>query len=90
MGTGETEEDVSHLFEQRTALLIGEDGVLEVRLLLVVYNLLDVGTLLPDSRFDGWQVVALLNLAEVRSTEWKTALCLKRILTVTARSLCER
>ena len=45
-----------HLFEQRTALLIGEDGVLEVRLLLVVYNLLDVGTLLPDSRFDGWVV----------------------------------
>ena len=63
MGTGETEEDVSHLFEQRTALLIGEDGVLEVRLLLVVYNLLDVGTLLPDSRFDDWQVIALLNLA---------------------------
>lgn len=75
MGTGKTEEDVSHLFEQRTALLIGEDGVLEVRLLLVVYNLLDVGTLLFDSRFDGWQVVALLNLAEVRSTEWKTVLC---------------
>lgn len=62
MGTGETEEDVSHLFEQRTALLIGEDGVLEVRLLLVVYYLLYVGTLLPDSRFDGWQVVALLIL----------------------------
>ena len=75
MGAGETEEDVSHLFEQRTALLIGKDGVLEVRLLLVVYNLLDVGTLFPDSRFDGWQVIALLNLAEVRSTEWKTALC---------------
>ncbi len=45
VGTGETEEDVSHLFEQRTALLIGEDGVWEVRLLLVVYNLLDVGML---------------------------------------------
>ena len=75
MGTGETKEDVGHLFEQRTALLIGEDGVLEVRLFLVVYNLLYVGTLLFDSRFNGWQVVALLNLAEVRSTEWKTALC---------------
>ena len=75
MGTGETKEDVSYLFEQRTALLIGEDGVLEVRLLLVVYYLLDVGTLFLDSRFDGWQVVAFLNLAEVRSTEWKTALC---------------
>ena len=60
MGTGETKEDVSYLFEQCTALLIGEDAVLEVRLLLVVYNLLDVGTLLFDSRFDGWQVIALL------------------------------
>lgn len=81
MGTGESVEDACHSVEQHATLFEGEDGVLEGRLLLVVDNLLDVGTLLLDSSFDSRKIVTLLNLTEIRSFERKVALLQERILT---------
>ena len=90
MGTGESVEDACHSVEQHATLFEGEDGVLEGRLLLVVDNLLDVGTLLLDSSFDSRKIVTLLNLTEIRSSERKVALLQERILTTAARILGER
>lgn len=73
MGTGESEEHAAHSVEEHTALLISEDGVLEVRFLLVVDDLLNVLTLVLDGSLDGRQVITLLNLAEVWRTKWQGA-----------------
>ena len=90
MGTGKTEEYVGNTIQQHTAVLISEDGVLEGRLLLVAYNLLDVGTLILDGCFESRKIITLLNLAEIWSSEWETALLQEWILTTAARILGER
>lgn len=81
MGTGKTEEYVGNTIQQHTAVFISEDGVLEGRLLLLAYNLLDVGTLILDGCFESRKIITLLNLAEIWSSEWETALLQERILT---------
>ena len=90
MCTGKTEEYIGNTIQQHTAVLVSEDGVLEGWLLLVADNLLDIGTLFLDASFEGWEVVALLNLAEIWSAERKTALYQERVLTVAACILGKR
>ena len=90
MGTGKTEEYIGNTLQQHSAVLVGEDGVLESRFLLVADDFLDVGTLVLDGSFDGRKVVTLLNLAGIRSSERKAALLQERILTTAARILGER
>ena len=90
MCAGKTEEYIGNTIQQHTAVLISEDGVLEGRLLLVADDLLNVGTLFLDASFEGWEVVALLNLAEIRGTERKAALYQERVLTLAACILGKR
>ena len=90
MCAGKTEEYIGNTIQQHTAVLVSEDGVLEGRLLLVADNLLDIGTLFLDASFEGWEVVALLNLAEIRDTERKAALYQERVLTLAACILGKR
>ena len=90
MCAGKTEEYIGNTVQQHTAVLISEDGVLEGWLLLVADNFLDVGTLLLDTCFEGREIVALLNLAEIRSAERKATLYQERVLTVAACILGKR
>ena len=90
MCAGKTEEHIGNTIQQHTAVLVSEDGVLEGRLLLVADNLLDIGTLFLDTCFEGREIVALLNLAEIRGTERKAALYQERVLTVAACILGKR
>ena len=90
MCAGKTEEYIGNTVQQHTAVLISEDGVLEGWLFLVADNLLDVGTLFLDTCFEGREIVALLNLAEIWSAERKAALNQERVLTVAARILSKR
>ena len=90
MCAGKTEEYIGNTIQQHTAVLVSEDGVLEGWLLLVADNLLDIGTLFLDTCFEGREIVALLNLAEIRGTERKAALYQKRVLTLAACILGKR
>ena len=90
MCAGKTEEYIGNTIQQHTAVLVSENGVLEGWLLFVADNLLDVGTLLLDASFEGWEIVALLNLAEIRSAERKAALYQERVLTLAACILSKR
>ena len=90
MCAGKTEEYIGNTVQQHTAVLISEDGVLEGWLLFVADNLLDIGTLLLDTCFEGREIVALLNLAEIWSAEREAALYQERILTVAACILGKR
>ena len=81
---------IGNTIQQHTTVLVSEDGVLEGWLLLVADNLLDVGTLLLDASFEGWEIVALLNLAEIRSAERKAALYQERVLTLASCILSKR
>ena len=90
MCAGKTEEYIGNTVQQHTAVLISEDGVLEGWLLFVADNLLDIGTLLLDTCFEGRKIVALLNLAEIWSAEREAALYQERILTVAACILGKR
>ena len=82
MCAGKTEEHIGNTIQQHTAVLVSEDGVLEGWLLLVADNFLDIGTLFLDTCFEGREIVALLNLAEIWSAERKTALYQERVLAV--------
>ena len=90
MCAGKTEEYIGNTIQQHTAVLVSEDGVLEGWLLLVADNLLDIGTLFLDTCFEGREIVALLNLAEIRGTERKAALYQERVLTLAACILGKR
>ena len=90
MCADESVEHVDDAVEHYAALLIGEDSVLECRLLLVIDNLLDVFTLILYGSLDCRQIVGLLNLAEVGRAKWQAALLQKRIRTIGARALGER
>ena len=65
VGTRQSEEHIRDAIECYPTLLIRQDGVLEGGCLLTFYNLPDLLTLLLNSRLDGWQIVSLLDLAEV-------------------------
>ena len=74
VGTRQGEEDVRDPSEQGSALVVGQDGVLERRPLLVVDDVGHLRALQVDSSFDGRNVVAGADLAEVGSPEGQRAL----------------
>ena len=62
-------EDVGNAVEHHATLLKGKDGVCECWLLLIVHDFLNVGTLHLDGCLDGWQIIRLLDSAEVGSAK---------------------
>ena len=63
MRTGQSEEHTAYAVEQISALFVCEDGILEGRLFLVVYDLADVFALFLDASFYGRQIVCFLDAA---------------------------
>ena len=74
VGIDEGKERATDALEQASALLKGQNGVLERGRVLAVNNLLDVVTLLLHGRLEGRHVVGILNLAEVGGTEGHRAI----------------
>ena len=66
---GDAEEDVRHTVEQPSAVLIGQDGVGKGGLRLVVDDLGNFLSLLPDTFLDSGKVVLALDLTEVGRSE---------------------
>ena len=82
VGLYQGEEDAADAVEQSSALLVGQDGVLERGRVLTVHNLLDVLALLTDALLEGRQVVGRLYLAEVGCAVGQLALHEQWILTL--------
>ena len=80
VGAGQCEEDVRYPSEQGSALVVGHDGVLERRPLLVVNDVGHLRALQVDGSLDGGDVVAGADLAEVGSSEGQRALHQQRVL----------
>ena len=74
------EEDATDAVEETSAVLEGQDGVLEGGAVGVVGNLLDALALLLHGSLEGRQVVGGLDLAEVRCAERQLALRQQGIL----------
>ena len=77
---GEGEKHAAHAVEQAVALVEGQDGVLERGRILILHDLLDVVTLVLDSRLEGRQIVRDLDLAEVGRAEGHLTLLQQRVL----------
>ena len=80
VGFDKGKEDAAHTVEQSSALLEGQDGVLEGGRLLAVYNLLDVFTLVLDSCLESGQIVRRLDGVKVWNVVGRVALLQQRVL----------
>ena len=69
VGLGQGKENGGDTCQLTTAVLEGQDGILERCRVLTVHDGLNVVTRLLHSRLEGWQVVRGLNLAEIRRTK---------------------
>ena len=80
VGIHQGEECATDMIEQLTAVLEGQDGILESRRVGAVHNFLDIVALVLDSGLEGWQIVSGLNLTEIGSAKGQRTLSQQRIL----------
>ena len=80
VGLYQGKEYAGYAVEQASALLVGQDGVLEGGRVRAVDNLLYVVALLLDGSLERRQIVGDLNLAEVGGAVRQLALCEQGIL----------
>ena len=90
VGLNDGEEHAADAVEQPSALLVGQDGVLERSRVGAGHDLTDVVARLPDGLLEGRHVVGGLNLAEVGRAEGQVALGEQRVVVLRLLAAHER